>query len=80
MEKEYEIELPEYVTTRILKRIRVMMEQGRIHPRNHSCDMTAEIAAGAPLREALEHMVRRAASNQTDSIYQQLFPQRGSYR
>ena len=76
MTKKYEVQLPEYVTPSILNNIMVMMEQGRIHPKSHACDMTAEIAAGAPLKEALEQMVRRNALDETASIYQKLFPQR----
>lgn len=75
MGKKYEVQVPEYVTPGMLENIRAMMEQGLIHPRSNSCDMTAEIAAGAPLKEALEEMVRRNERNDTLSIYQQLFPQ-----
>lgn len=80
MPKKYELQLPEYVTPEILEHIKVIMQEGKIHPRHHLCDMTAEIAAGAPTKEALENMVRRTALNATDSIYQQLFPQLLSYR
>lgn len=76
MVKEYKVQVPEYVTPEMLDRIKEMMEQGKIHPRHHSCDMTAEIAAGAPMAKALEQMVRRASREATDySIYQRLFPQ-----
>lgn len=73
MVKEYEVQVPEYVTPNILERIKEMMEEGKIHPRHHLCDMTAEIAAGAPKKAALEHMVRRTILKATDSIYQRLF-------
>ena len=69
------VRVPEYITPVILERIAAIMEEGKIHPRHHVCDMTVELAAGAPRKEALEHMVRRTALNATDSIYQQLFPQ-----
>lgn len=75
MIKKYEVQVPEYVTTEILERIKEMMEQGQIHPRHHLCDLTVEIAAGAPMKEALEQMVRRTTLKATNSIYQQLFPQ-----
>ena len=68
-------EVPEYVTSTMLECIKEMMEQGQIHPRHHLCDMTAEIAAGAPKKEALEQMVRRTVLKATESIYQRLFPQ-----
>ena len=63
-----------------LNSYRAMMEKEQIHPRHHLCDMTAEIAAGAPPKEALEQMVRRTDLKETYSIYQLLFPQRLSYR
>ncbi len=72
MVKEYEMQVPGYVTPIILERIKEMMMQGRIHPRHHLCDMTAEIAAGAPKKAALEQMVRRTVLKETDSIYQKL--------
>lgn len=75
MVKEYEVQVPEYVTPSILNRIKEMMTQGRIHPRHHLCDMTAEIAAGAPKKAALEYMIRRTLLKETDSIYQKLFTQ-----
>ena len=75
MVKKYKVQVPEYVTPTILERIKEMMEQGKIHPRHHLCDMTAEMAAGAPMKEALEHMVRRTTLKENYSIYQQLFPQ-----
>lgn len=67
--------VPEYVTQKMLERIEGMIRQGEIHPRHHLCDMTAELAAGAPRTEALEQMIRRTALGQTDSIYQKLFLQ-----
>ena len=75
MVKKYEVQVPEYVTPSMLENIRVMMKDGKIHPRHHVCDMTLELAAGAPLHEALEEMVRRNERNDTNSIYQKLFPQ-----
>ena len=80
MVKRYEVQVPEYVTPIMLERIKEMMERGYIHPRHYSCDMTAEMAAGAPMRNALEEMVRRNGLKATnpkvvDSIYQKLFPQ-----
>ncbi|GEM_PF-4458225 len=71
--------LPHYVTSIILERIKVMMEDGKIHPQHHVCDMTVELAAGAPLKEALEEMVRRNERSETHSIYQELFPQTKQY-
>ena len=76
MVKDYGVQLPEYVTPTILECIKEMMAQDQIHPRHHLCDMTAEIAAGAPLKQALEEMIRRTGLNATSSIYQQIFPQR----
>ncbi|MDP3699111.1 MAG: tetratricopeptide repeat protein [Nanoarchaeota archaeon] len=73
MVKEYRIQVPEYVTPSMLDRIKKMMAKGRIHPTHQLCDMTAEIAAGAPMKEALEQMVRRTVLKETDSIYQKLF-------
>ncbi len=69
------VRVPQYITPAILERITTLMEEGKIHPRHHVCDMTVELAAGAPLKEALEEMVRRNERNDTLSIYQRLFPQ-----
>jgi N-methylhydantoinase B/oxoprolinase/acetone carboxylase alpha subunit len=75
MVKKNNVEVPEYVTLEMLERIKEMMAKGQIHPRHHLCDMTAEIAAGAPMKDALEYMVKRSALKATESIYRQLFPQ-----
>lgn len=76
MVKKYEVQVPEYITSSMLKRIKEMMERGEIHPRHHLCDMTLERAAGAPPEKAVEEMVRRNDRNETYSIYRRLFPQR----
>ena len=81
MAKRYEVQVPEYITPIMLERIKEMMERGDIHPRHYSCDMTAEMAAGAPMGKALEEMVRRNGLKANDpkvadSIYQKLFPQK----
>ena len=76
MENRYVAQVPEYVTSDILERIKVMMADGKINPRHYLCDMTAEIAAGAPPKEVIEQMIRRNACGKTYSIYQRLFPQK----
>ena len=69
-----DIPIPGYVTPEILDNIQSMIMRGEIHPRHYMCDMTAEIAAGAPVGQATINAARRKDSGDTGSIYDKLFP------
>jgi len=59
---DYDASVPDYVSSRVGRRITEIVAQGHINPRHPGCDFTAEVAAGAPLIEALtEFIIRRNA-------------------
>ncbi len=71
---ENEVEIPSYVTDDVLGRIKEMIGNGEIHPKHYACDMTAEMAAGAPVGEVILNASRRKSLGDKGSIYRKLFP------
>ena len=74
MDIELKLLTPRYVTPIMLECIGKMIKRGDINPRHYMCDLTAELAAGATLKDATIESARRFGAGEIHySIYRILF-------